>query len=1031
MKLPSFSVRRPVATTMAYLAVVVLSVVALTRLPLDILPEITFPAITVTTTYQGAGPEDVEKQITSTVESMLGIVQGLKEIRSNSVENMSIVRLMFDWGTNLDEVANDVRTRLEFAKRFLPSEAGTPVLLKFDLSQAPVMFLTASADENYGRLNEILNDEVAEPLKRVSGIGNVFVIGGEERQIRVDVSRRRLEAYNIGLSQITQALAAHNLTLPAGDINVGGQAFFLRLPAEFKTVREVGDTLVGFHQGRPVFLKDIAEVSDAFAEPTMIARQETRKSALMIVQKRSGANTVKVADGVTAQIEILKKRLPSDVDIMVAYNLADDVKRTISGLTTSVLIGGLLVVLVTYLFLFNLRSSLVILITIPISLIVSFLFLYLMGYTINIMSLSSIAIAIGMVVDNAIVVLENIVRRGQEYNESSVDAAINGAAEVGLAVSASTLTTVVVFLPLIFSSGLVGILFKQLGSVISITLLISLAISLTLSPMIASLVLGKKNTSTRRHPVREKLENYMERFLAVVSAAVLEILGYALARRKKTVFVAAGIFVISLALLPFIGTEFLPSEDAGFLQAKVKMPVNTPLKDADAFAVRLIGESGRILGNEREVIFARTGSSPFGGGGMSQEGSHIIEMSFRLKEKNKRRTDKALADILRKRFSEIPGPWKIDFQTGDMMSQRMGGSGKPLSIEIVGYDIGVTDELAAKVKSILENTPGAVDVTISREKGKLEYQLKADRRKLSALGIAPALVADALNIAFGGRTATSYRAGKNEYDVFVRLAPEDRKDIRDVLDMPVKTPDGRSFLVRELVSADLAAGPLTIDRKDQQRFLTVDANISGRSLGDVAAAAESRIRQIALPPGVYVEFAGSVKEQREAFRDLLLAFLLAAMLTYMVMAAQFESFRDPFIIMFSVPFAIVGVLWGLFLTGQTLNVASFIGLIMLVGIVVNNAIVYIDYTIRLRRDSKMSVKEALVESARVRLRPILMTTVTTIFGMMPMALSTAQGSETWQPLATAVIGGLLFSTLITLVLVPVLYDIFEERLGKF
>ncbi|MDI6757124.1 MAG: efflux RND transporter permease subunit, partial [Endomicrobiia bacterium] len=419
--------------------------------------------------------------------------------------------------------------------------------------------------------------------------------------------------------------------------------------------------------------------------------------------------------------------------------------------------------------------------------------------------------------------------------------------------------------------------------------------------------------------------------------------------------------MISLALFPFIGAEFLPEQDSGFFQTIIKMPVNTPLAVSDDFASRFIGEAGRILDKEREVIFSMTGKSPFGGGGMQEEGSHIIEMSVRLKEKNKRRSDKALVEILRRRFAQIPGPWKMDFRMGNAMN--FGGAKKPLSVEIIGYDIVATDLLAERVKNILENTPGAVDVSVSRERGKLEYQLKTDRPKLAALGIPPSVVADTLNIAFGGRTATRYREGKNEYDVFVRLAPEDRRDIRDVLDLSVKTPDGRNFLVKDLVSAELAAGPLAIARKDQQRFLSVDANVLGRSLGDVAAAAEKEIRKIALPPGIYIEFAGSVKEQRDAFRDLLAAFLLAVLLTYMVMAAQFESFRDPFIIMFAVPFAIVGVLWGLFLTGQTLNVASFIGLVMLVGIVVNNAIVYVDYTIRLRAEKKLGVKDALTEAA--------------------------------------------------------------------
>ncbi|OGS34251.1 MAG: hypothetical protein A2293_13790 [Elusimicrobia bacterium RIFOXYB2_FULL_49_7] len=1030
MKLSEFSVKHPVAVTMAFAAIVVMSLVSFTKLSIDIFPEITFPTMTITTQYQGAGPQDIENKVTRIVESMVGIVPDLKEIRSTSVENFSNVRLLFNWGTNLDEVANDVRTRLEFAKRFMPEEAEAPTLIKFDLSQAPIMFFTGTAEENYGRITTILNDQIVDPLKRISGIGNVFAIGGPERQIRIEVDKNRLSAYKFGLSQIIQALAQHNVTMPAGDITVGNQSFFLRVPAEIDYVGDVNRVLIGNYQGRSVYIEDVARVVDGYAEPTMVSRQELGRSAFMIVQKKSGANTVKVANRVIEEIETLKKNLPPDVKVKMAFDLSADVKRTIANLGNSIWQGGILVILITYIFLFSFSSSMVILVTIPISLIVSFLFLYLMGYTLNIMSLSSIAIAIGMVVDNAIVVLENIMRHRRELKENLVDSAINGASEVGLAVSASTFTTVVVFLPLIFTSGLVGILFKQLGAVICITLLVSLAVALTLSPMIASLLDTERSVASRHLPVLAAIKNVFENGINTIESLFQDILAYALRNRKKTVLASFILFVLSLGLLRFIGTEFFPQQDGGLVQASVKMPANSSLDANDALMQRLIRETQDIAGDERAIIFSQVGQSSMGGGGMRNESASLITLSVRLVDKeNRKRSDMEIANAMRERFKNIPGPWKIDFLAGDASSQRFGGSDKPLAIEILGYDLGITDTLAERIKSIIDTTPGAFDATISREKGKQEYQFLIDRKKLSALGIPPSVVADAVNIAFSGKTATKYREGKDEYDVFVQLRPEDRRDVTDVLSLPIKTPDGRMFLLSDLVVKKIAQGPMAIERKDQQRIVTVSANVFGRSLGDVASAVERQVRTIPLPPGISVGFAGTVKDQRESFRDLLLAFILGALLTYMVMAAQFESFRDPFIIMFSVPFAVVGVLWGLFLTGQTLNVASFIGMVMLVGIVVNNAIVFIDYTIHLRHKN-MPVKDALMEAARVRLRPILMTTLTTIGGMLPLVLSRGQGSETWRPLAVAVIGGLTVSTLVTLVLVPVLYDLFEDKLKR-
>ncbi|MCX5781432.1 MAG: efflux RND transporter permease subunit [Elusimicrobia bacterium] len=1036
MTLPEFSIKKPIATVVFYIVAFILSFVALTKLNIDIFPEITYPVLTISTWYDGAGPEDIENKVTKPIELTMGVIDNLKEIRSTSIENNSIVELYFDYGTNLDTASNDVRASLDISKRILPSGAESPILTKFNLAQIPMIVYQFSAKQNFPRLRKLLYDLVAEPLKKIEGVGNVYVGGVPDRAILVNVDKTRLNAYKLSLSQVVQALALSNIVQPAGTLTVGSQSFFLRLPAEFSNTQEMNKTLIGNYMGKGVYLNDIAGVEDGYEDIIVsITRQRYKlKSAFLTIQKQATANTVAVANQVYKIMELIKKNLPKDIDFEIGVDLAQNVQRTIDSLRDSIYWGGLLVVIVTYLFLFNVRISSVILVTIPTSLIVSFFFLYIMKYTLNIMSLSAIAIAIGMVVDNAIVVTENIMRHRTELGEGQKESAIKGANEVFLAISASTFTTVVVFLALIFTKGLVGVLFKQLAYVVTITLLISLVVSLTLSPMIASFI-KFDDKEIKKNKIIEKIENLFKFLIAQTQIFFHKLLLFSLDNKKKIISFLIFIFAISLGLVNFVGTEFFPSQDSAFIQATIKMPVNYSVTATDEFAQKLIDETNLIVGQDIEGLSSQSGqvyTISQSGGGTSEEGQNLLRLYIRLKPKEKRkRSEQEIVNILRNKYSQIPGPVHIEFTTGDPLSQKFGGAiARPLVVEIAGVDYDVTDSVAVQIADIMRKTNGVVEVKLSREKGKIEYQLIIDRSKLAKYGIPPHLVADTIGIAFKGKTATLYRDGQDEYPVIVKLRPQDAKDIKDVLSLNIRTPDGRSFVLSDLVQVKLVGGFQSISRKNQQRYIMVTGSIFGRSLGEISRQIEKEIKKINVPPGVNIEFGGTVKEMKDTFKNLYFTFLLGIILVYLVMAAQFESFRDPFIIMFSVPFGFVGVIWSLFLTNQTLNVNSFIGLIMLTGIVVNNAIVFLTYTIQLRAKG-FTVREALVESVRVRLRPILMTTITTLAGVLPLAISQGQGAEAWKSLAIAVIGGLSCSTFITLIIVPIFYDLFEGRLKRF
>ena len=1029
MKLPEFGVRRPVFTTMIFLGLVVLGVASLVQLPIDLLPKIELPTMTVVTIYPGASPEDIETKVTKVIEEQVSTTPSIKEVTSISEENISAVTIRFEWGTDMDEAAADVRQRLDIAERMLPEDVEKPMLIKMDPSMMPIIAFGVTAKESYPKLRHLIEKKFCDPLKRVPGVAMTLVIGGPEREIQIDVDRGRLEAYHLSISQITGILAAENLTLPAGNIKLGKLDYTIRVPGEFGGVEEIRDIVVGNFGGVPVYLKDVADVKDSFKRIDRKVRVNGEPGLIVMVQKQSGANTVEVSRRVREALPELQRRLPPDVKIATIFDSSEFIVRSINNLLSTIGWALLFVMLVVFFFLREIRGSIIIATTIPVALICAFIFLFAGGYTINVMSLAAIAIALGMVVDNAIVIYENIYRHRTE-GESPREASIFGASEVGTAVMASTFTTVAIFFPIIFVKGITGILFKELGIAVMIVMAASLFTALTLTPMLSSQFMRLPSAEGHRGIVR-RFHDFSEKWFRGLEVRYRKVLRWALDHRKATVAVGLGVFLLSLAMLKFVGTEFMPAADQGEVMGTVKLPVGTRVEETD----KVMAKIEKILQEdvpEREMMFARCGVSETGMESMMGQRSdtYIIRFGASLVPKNRRhRSDREIALALSERIRKIPGVVSVDFSGQDEMQAMMTGGLKPVTVEIYGYDIARTDSFAAEVKELMEGISGLTDVTISREKGRPEIWVEVDRRKAAALGLNMATIASTLRTKFYGQTATKYREAGEEYDIFVRLRDSDRITLDDIGDAFVTSPLGRQVRIRNIARIEERRGPVVIERKDQARVVYVGANYYGRSLGEVVADLKDGLVKMGIPDGIDVKIGGSAKEQAESFKWLGIALVAGILLVYMVMAAQFESFVDPFVILFSIPFAVTGVIWALLITGKTLNIISFVGMIMLVGIVVNNAIVLVDY-INIMRARGFGLREAILVTGPRRLRPVLMTAFTTIFALLPLALRTGEGSELWSPLAVSVIGGLLVSTLVTLVFVPVMYSIFEARVKR-
>ncbi len=1020
MSLYASAVKRPVMTTLCYVAVVILGLFSLTKLPIDLYPDVDTNTIMVMTTYQGASAQDIEQNVTRPLENVLNSVSDLKHITSKSRENISVITLEFEYGEDIDVLTNDVRDKLDMVSSSLPDDAETPIIFKFSSDMIPVVMLSVSATESMPGLYKILDESVANPLARISGVGSVSINGAPKREVHIYVDPERLEAYNLSVEQISQVIGAENRNIPGGSFDVGSETYALRVQGEFTDPSQMADIVVGSYDGRNIFLRDVARIDDSLEERAQQTYNDGRSGAMIVIQKQSGANSVEISKKVLEMLPSLQKRLPSDVHLGIIVDTSDNIRNTIASLEETVGYALLFVVIVVFCFLGRWRATLIITITIPISLIASFIYLAITGNSLNIVSLSALSISIGMVVDDAIVVLENVtthIERGSDPRQ----AAVHGTNEVAISVIASTLTLIAVFFPLTLVTGMTGVLFRQLGWMVTIMMIISTTCALSLTPMLCSLLLRRDNKHGRFYKI---FFTPINRGLDALDRGYGRLLKLVVSHRMWTIVVCMAIFAGSLYLVKFVGTEFFPTADDARLGVSLELPIGTRVEEARDATMRL-AEEWRTKYPEIKVLNFTTGqaSSDNTYASLRDNGSHIVSMNIRLVDPGERdRGIVEIAGMMREDLKRYPEFKKAQVNVGGMRGGSMGGQ-STIDYEIYGYDFAQTDSVSAILKRVLEGIHGTADVMISRADYQPEFQVDFDREKLAIYGLNLTTAANAIRNRINGSISSRFREDGEEYDIKVMYDPDKRTSIEDIENIMLFNAQGQGVRIRDVGTVVERFTPPTIERKDRERIVTVSTVVQGVPMSEVVEKSLKEIDKMDLPAGVNIELAGSYEDQRDSFSDLMTLAILIIVLVYIVMAAQFESYTYPGIIMSSLLFAFSGVFIILFLTGHTLNIMSMIGAIMLIGIVVKNGIVLIDY-ITLNRERGMSVTRAVVDGGMSRLRPVLMTSLTTILGMVPMAIGTGQGSEMWRPMGAAVIGGLTFSTILTLLFVPSLYCIF-------
>lgn len=1020
MKLNEFSIRRPVFTVMLTLAVITIGVVSLSRLPIDLMPEIVYPTLNISTSYPNTGPEEIEQLITRPIEEAVSSVPGVEEVFSVSSEGRSTVRAMFSWEVDLDAAADDVRERLDRILPRLPEDINRPMLRKFDPAMFPILILGAFSNLDPIQTRKIIDEQIAYRIERVPGVASVDVWGGLEREIQVNFYPDKIKALGLPLDLIIRKIREENIDLPAGIIEKGNYEILIRIPGVYTNLDEIRETVVALRDRVPIRLKEIASIEDTHRRITRVARINRIPGIRIAINKQSGKNTVKVAEGVLKEIEKIQQDTPQ-IQIIPVSNSSQFIKNAINNVSSAALYGGILAILVLLFFLTNIRSTLIIATAIPISIIATFSLIYFGGFTLNIMTLGGLALGIGMMVDNSIVVLENIYRL-QESGVPSFKAAVQGSHEVTAAIIASTLTTIAVFLPTVFIRGMSGIMFKQLAYVVSFSLICSLFVALTLVPMLSSHIL-RPTRLDNPHPKgwKEKAVVHVREFFRRLENSYKILLHYALDHRFLVLGITALLLVVSIVLIRFVGSEFMPSTDEGEVRVTVEMEVGTRLGVMDE-KLNMISEIIKKEVPELQSIEER------GGGGGWRSGANRGNITIKLNPKSERsRSNETIASSLRQKLLNIPG---VIIRTraagGQMRFGRRGGGGQErVQVEIRGYDLEIGEALTHQVKKIVENVKGVTDVRLSREIGNPEELFNIDRQAAADMKLSVNQIGGFIQTILMGTQASQYREGGREYRILVKVKDSEKLDINNILDFTLTNADGEQVSLRNVVNTQPRRGPMRIERRDRERVLTISAEIAGRDLASVIADIDEGLRSVPIPRDFTIGFTGDYEEQQKAFRELLVSIIMAIMLVYMIMAMLYESIRDPFIVMFSVPLAAIGVIFMLFLTRTTFNVQSYIGCIMLGGIVVNNAILLVDYTNLLRHRDKMELREAIVEAGQRRLRPILMTALTTIMAMIPLALELREGSEAQAPMARAVIGGLLSSSLITLVVIPVVYSLFE------
>ncbi len=1016
------SVRKPVMTALVFVAVVVLGLFSLNKLPIDLLPNIETNTIMVLTTYQGASAADVETNVTRPLENSLNTVANLKKITSSSRENRSIITLEFDYGLDIEALTNDVRSKLDMVKSYLPEGTTEPIIFKFSNDMIPVMMISATADQSLPALYKILEENVANPLARIPGVGSVSIAGAPEREIQVFIDPSKLEAYHLTIEGLSQTIRMENVNTPAGTMDIGNETYSLQVEGEFSAPSELNSLVVGSYAGKNIYLSDVAVIKDTLQERSQEVYTNAVQGATIVVQKQSGSNTVQIAEQVNKILPELQKNLPTDVRIEPIMDTSDNIKQTISGLVETVMYAFIFVMLVVLAFLGRWRATIIIILTIPISLVAAFIYLGFTGGSLNIISLSSLSVAIGMVVDDAIVVLENITTH-IERGSRPKSAAVHATNEVAISVIASTLTLLAVFFPLTMISGMAGVMFEQLGWMVTIIMIVSTVCALTLTPMLSSQLLRLNPKHNKAYkliftPIEKALNKLDEKYAALVNWSV---------RHRKTVIISVfAFFIISLIPAGFIGSEFIPAQDNSRIAATVELPIGTRVEITKETASKIY-ELWKEKYPELDMINYTIGqaSSSNVWGSLQNNGSNIISFNIRMIDLNSRdRSMFEICDSMRIDLENLPEIKKSTILAGGGM--RMMGGQSTLDLEVYGYDFQETDKIAAEIRDRMSKIPGLVNVKVSRGDYIPEFRVQFDREKLAMNGLNMATASNYLRNRINGMTASLFREDGEEYNIRVAYAPEFRQSIESMENILIYNSQGQSIRLKDVGKVVEEFSPPTIERKNRQRLVTVSSTVSGTTIDKAVSAINKELGEMNIPSNIYTQIAGTYVDQQESFADLGTLLLLIVLLVFIVMASQFESLTYPFIIMFSVPFAVSGVILAFLITGSTLNMMSFVGIIMLVGIVVKNGIVLVDY-INLNRGRGMGVIQSVVNGGKSRLRPVLMTTLTTVLGMLPLAISSSEGSEMWRPMAITVIGGLTISTLFTLVIVPTVYASFAGR----
>lgn len=1007
-----------------FVTVAILGVFALSKLSINLFPDMGENTIMVMTSYPGASAADIETNITKTLENTLNGVSDLKHLSSSSKENVSVIALEFEYGIDIDEATNNVRDKLDMVRQSLPDGAGTPTIFKFNMEDMPIMLLSATAEESLPALDKILDDKLATPLARISGVGTVSVSGAPKREIQVFVDPNKIEAYGLTVEQISSALASENKNTPAGNIDIGSNTYAVRVEKEFKSANEMLNVVVGSFNGKPIYLKDVAIVNDGEQERLQKVYTNMVQGAMVTIQKQTDANAVKVSNGIKRELKKIQNDLPSDVKVNIIIDGSENIVNTINSLKDTILTTFFIVMLVVFIFLGRWRATLIIVLSIPISLVASVIYLFATGNTLNIISMSALTIAIGMVVDDAIVVLENITSQIDKKVKPK-EAAVHATQEVSISVIASTLTMLAVFLPLTMVSGTVGAFFNQLGWIVSIIMIVSTSAALTLVPMMCSKML-KQDPGT--HKWHQLLFKPINSALDALSRGYGRLINWAVTHRAVVIVIALIIFISTVMLtVPGMKTEYMPSMDMGRLSISIELPVGTQEDITGQLAAELSEKYMREI-PELKIVNYNYGVADEDNAlaSMNSNGTHILNMNLNLGRKTERnRSTQEIAELIRKDLKNNVLIKKYNVSEGMGM-----GSTTSVKLEIYGYDFNVSDRIAKDIAESMRNTDVISQVLISRDEYTPEIHVDFDREKLMLNGINIATASQYVRNRINGSIMSFFREDGDEYNIRVRYAPEFRTSIEDIENIVLYGGAGQAVRLSEVAKIVEGHTPPTITRKDRERLVTISGIVAkGYALSDAVTIAQRCIDEADIPSEFLVKIAGDYEDQQEAFSDMFMLIALIIILVYVVMASQFESLLDPFVIMFSVPFAITGVLIGIRVHGLAMGVMALIGVMILMGIVVKNGIVLIDYT-RLCLERGMSINESVVTASRQRLRPILMTTLTTVLGMIPLAVGSGEGAEMWNGLGVVVAWGLSISTLITLVLIPTLYAIFISRRMK-